>query len=691
MLSPSYHGGLIRCRICWMVGLSAFASVVAIAAAILVPSYFSQRRDVLGALEMAGLSSVRALIDIADIAEPSLRRAPNPEEMLRVGALIYKDTPLRGAAIFLPDWTVLGVFGERPDPEIMAPPEGPLEGRRILTPDGARYDVLWLPNETGIPYPVIGRIDTTRLGLALMDYVLNAVGVVLLISVFVTLCTMTILGVKVLAPLLALRDSLLGASDDLRDPVRYRLASRNDELGQVGSAFNRLIERVGSTLTALNESRAALLRANEQLANFDPLTGLPNRSLLMTRLRRTWGPLEAQRQLLTVAMLGVDGFRTINEARGHRVGDEVLAGLAGRFAEVLGDGVTVARYDGDTFVLVQEDLASPEAAEGQLRQVLSAIREPFTVESREVQVSCSAGVAVYPQDATDPDDLLRCAEVAMHHAKAQRRGLYRFFDASLDARVRLRWDMEEALRTAIGKSQFVVHFQPKVALGSGMVVGAEALVRWVHPERGLVRPDEFIGEAERTGLINPLGGWVLETVCRQLEEWRSAGLLSMPIAVNLSPIQLKDPDLPHAVSAALARAKLEPSLLELEITETVIMDNVAVTLGTLGALRDLGVALSIDDFGTGHSSLSYLRRLPVSKLKIDQSLVRGIEHGGSAATIADAIIALGRKLDLTLVAEGVESEDQAAFLRRCGCDEAQGFLYGRPMDAEAFAKHLTGY
>jgi diguanylate cyclase (GGDEF)-like protein len=427
----------------------------------------------------------------------------------------------------------------------------------------------------------------------------------------------------------------------------------------------------------------------EHQANYDMLTGLPNRNLLHDRLRQAVYMQRAPRTV-AVVFIDLDHFKFVNDSLGHSMGDKLLKGMAERLRSVLRDGDTVARLGGDEFVLILNDQANEEVIFRAMQRITAKLAEPIEIEGREMTLTCSAGISLYPQDGRDVDTLLKTADTAMYRAKEHGRSNFQFYTAEMNERVTERLAMESALRRAIERREFVLHYQQRVDLASGAMVGAEALVRWLHPEWGLVRPARFIPLAEETGLIVPIGEMVLREACRQARAWLDEGLKPGVVSVNLSARQFRQEGLVRLVSRVLEEARLDPRHLELELTESMVMHNVEAAVATLQGLKSLGVTLSVDDFGTGYSSLAYLRTLPIDKLKIDRSFVRDIGAGGErdGGVLAQAIISLGHNLHLHVVAEGVETDAQVRFLRRHRCDEVQGFFYGEPVEPVAHAKLL---
>lgn len=422
------------------------------------------------------------------------------------------------------------------------------------------------------------------------------------------------------------------------------------------------------------------------LAEHDVLTELPNRALCVERLRLALQQARRQGHSVAVLFIDLDRFKNINDSLGHHIGDALLRSVAQRLCASVREGDTVSRQGGDEFVVVLSQVRDAEEVRQVVQErLIPAVRQPHAVEGAELHVSCSVGIAIGPQDSDDLDELMRHADVAMYEAKSAGRDLARFFAPSMTEQAQLRMALEADLRRAIEQQQFELHWQPRVAASDGRLVGAEGLIRWHHPSRGLVSPAEFIPIAEETGLIVAIGAWVIDEACRQAARWREEGRPAITLSINLSARQLRQSDLVERVTESLARHGVAPRHLELELTESLAMEDADAHLRQLQALRQLGVRLSIDDFGTGHSSLAYLTRLPLDKLKIDRAFVKHMLDDAPDRAVTMAVIALGRTLGLTVVAEGVETLAQLQMLRQAHCDELQGYHIARPMPAAAFA------
>jgi diguanylate cyclase (GGDEF)-like protein len=422
----------------------------------------------------------------------------------------------------------------------------------------------------------------------------------------------------------------------------------------------------------------ALEKANSQLqhqATHDALTGLPNRLLLHDRLSRSIVHAERIESQIAVFALDLDRFKNINDSLGHGAGDELLKEVARRLTGVLRAEDTIARMGGDEFVIVIHTVNDQAAVQRIAGKIVEAVSRPYIIQSIEVQTTPSIGISLYPEDGETADLLLTHSDEAMYCAKHGGRNNFRFFTAEMDVFSHDRLQLESDLRTAIQDVQFELHYQPKVDIRTGAVSSSEALVRWRHPTRGMIPPDDFIPLAEETGLILPLGEWVLREACRQARAWQKAGMPFMRVAVNLSAIQFRQERLFDSVSAALADADLAPHYLEIELTETCVMANSEESTKILERLSRLGVLISIDDFGTGYSSMSYLRRFPIDKLKVDRSFIKDLGTSPEATSIVEAIISLAHSLKLKVIAEGVETPEQLAILRQLGCDQYQGYFF----------------
>ena len=464
-----------------------------------------------------------------------------------------------------------------------------------------------------------------------------------------------------------------------------------DSLVLVSSLAVLTIALLTSIFDARLEARTALLaeslaQANEELTHLalhDTLTGLPNRMLLADRISQAMAKVKEQGGCFSLMFIDLDGFKPVNDAFGHHLGDRLLREVALRLREQLRSQDTLARIGGDEFVLLVRLVEPDDAPQVAARQV-SLLSKPFRIDEHDLQISASIGITLYPGNGDTVEELLMNADAAMYHAKGAGKNGYSFFDASMNTNARKQLQLLQDLRQALDLQQFCLYYQPKFDASSGQAVGAEALLRWQHPTLGLLLPDAFIALAEKTGLIIPIGNWVLNEACRQMREWFDQGYSHWRMAVNLSALQFCHAGLVDNVAVALACHQLPANSLTLEITETTAMSDADASMAVLQQLSDMGVDLSIDDFGTGYSSLMYLKRLPANELKIDRGFVNDLEHDSDDAAIVSAIVALGQALGLRIVAEGVETDTQQRFLTTLGCDALQGYLLGHPQPAGQF-------
>jgi diguanylate cyclase (GGDEF)-like protein len=418
------------------------------------------------------------------------------------------------------------------------------------------------------------------------------------------------------------------------------------------------------------------------LAYHDPLTGLPNRLLFHDRLSQAIERARRARQLLTVMLVDLDRFKLINDSLGLVTGDQIIKGVADRLVQKLRKSDTVARLGGDEFMVLLLGTTGAEAAARVAQKLLDVLRPPLQVDGHELTTSASIGIALFPHDGDDADTLIKNADNALSRAKEQGRNHYQFYTDDMNATAFERLMLESRLRKALEQDEFVIYYQPKIALADGAVVGVEALLRWFHPDLGLVPPAEFIPLAEETGLIVDIGAWVLKTACAQVRRWQRMGHGRLELAVNISARQFQEKNLVATIAAAVEESGMQAGLIELELTESVIMRDAPEAARRLKELTALGIRLAIDDFGTGYSSLGYLKAFPISTLKIDRSFVRDIDRDPNSAALAQAIIAMASSLKLKVVAEGVETREQLEQLRASGCQELQGFIFSKALPPE---------
>jgi diguanylate cyclase (GGDEF)-like protein len=473
--------------------------------------------------------------------------------------------------------------------------------------------------------------------------------------------------------------------------VAYAVASLL-AIGSLDLLFQSLIG-IGMIASLLEDEREASELAADEIAHVayhDALTGMPNRPLFIDRLIVALAQARRANQRLAVFFLDLDRFKDINDSLGHYAGDTLLKSVAERIRRCVREGDTVARFGGDEFTILIPRIATIEDAAKIAQKILDTLKLPVAIGNRELFVTASVGIGIFPEDGADPETLVRNADTAMYRAKEQGRDGYQLYAPAMNACALERLALENTMRKALIQHELTLFYQPVVELSTNRIVGLEALIRWQHPELGLLLPAQFISTAEVSGLIVPIGKWVLQTACRQIRQWQKrVDDPDFTVSVNLSARQFQQLDLVSSVAEALEETGIDPRTLELEITESNAMHNTALTMQTLRDLKGLGVRISLDDFGTGYSSLNYLKNFPIDTLKLDQSFVREVPHDRNDTAIVSAVIALAHSLDLNVVAEGVETEEQLAFLHAQRCDRIQGFLFSAPMSAEQLEPYLV--
>jgi diguanylate cyclase (GGDEF)-like protein/PAS domain S-box-containing protein len=442
---------------------------------------------------------------------------------------------------------------------------------------------------------------------------------------------------------------------------------------------------VFSDISEIKESQNKL----NELVNHDPLTGLPNRRLINQLFEKSINHARRENHKIAILFIDLDRFKAINDSLGHTIGDKLLLEVSKRIKQAIRHNDVVGRLGGDEFLVIMDNLLNPEDASIKAKNILSVLHTEFLIEGKELYISASIGISLFPDDGEQVDSIIKAADIAMYQVKNNGKNNFCFYSDDLSTEVVERFNLENQLRRALERKQFEVYYQPQMSLISGEIIGAEALVRWNHPEFGLVSPDKFIPLAEETGIILLIGEWVLTQAAMFAKQWVKEGSSLQKIAVNVSGIQIIQSNFADTVYGVLVETDCNPSALEIEITESTIMQNTEHVIDTFNRIKTMGVSLAIDDFGTGYSSLSNLKRLPLDKLKIDRSFVCDLPHDQDDAVIAKAIYAMADSLGFTVVAEGIETIEQEKFLKEIGCQEAQGYLYGKPTNADNFAKLIN--
>lgn len=485
--------------------------------------------------------------------------------------------------------------------------------------------------------------------------------------------------------------SLLGSLEGI-DPMRPTQNKLDAPQGHDDDELGAWVHKINDLFKAIekyNSKRRVAEAHVERLSNYDMLTELPNRNQLLRRVEQSIQDANERNDLFAVLFCALDDFKSVNLLHSYHAGDKLLLTLADRFRAELGPSHTVARVGGDVFAIILTGLQNHYQAADMAQRVLDNVRQPFSFDNQSIRVSATIGITIYPHDAATSEQLLKNAENVMQLAKSQGGNGYQFYVANVDQKIRQAKVLEKELASAVEDGQLELAFQPQVNLITGEVRGAEALVRWRHPERGLVSPSEFIPLAERTGVITQIGEWVLEKACQALQRWHAQGLDHLTLSVNLSANQLHQTGIVNTIRQLLEHTGVPPHFLVLELTETAIMNNVDLAIRLLRQIKQLGVQLGIDDFGTGYSSLAYLKKMPMDEIKIDRSFVQDMLEDPDNGTIVDAIIQLGHSLNLSVIAEGTETLDQIRYLQECECDVAQGYYYSQPVSEEALLILLT--
>lgn len=667
---------LVNCRLCRNLTLAAFVAILTIEFAILIPSYRNYEESLLkDRVDIASQAIITFLkhSDGRDINEAELE-------------VLILNSPLAGISL-------RKAGTEYQAGETIGRPY-PADGLLRSTPRTSQgtIDLFWAGDEVLQNYEVLARVDVSHVSSELRAFVFRILGLSLLIAVFVTAVTMFVVGRMMLSPLLKLRDRISRAGEDAEHPLNYLTpAGRGDEFGEVEGAFNSMLKQNAAYLSRLKllnreldqllEERTRTLRRTEQELEirtlYDQLTGLANRSLFAEQLDRHFSDPEHGAVEEAVLVLGLNDFQTLNGLAGHEIGDKVLQEVARRIAGFNSEHGRVARLGGDVFgLLVGERGRAVAEIEVRILAVVEACQRPIQVGRKTFECEVSAGAAVFGLDGQDARTLLSHAEIAMHRAKKSPSQRVQFFASEFGEQVLHRQELIQSLKTAIENRQLQLYFQPQFDRRRRNT-GYEALLRWHHPTLGPVSPEEFVPLAEETGLIGKIGDWVLEQAVATLKGWSEKGF-SGRIAVNVSALQLHDSGFADRLSTLLENRGVSARQLELEITETALMQDIELAMTTLNRFRELDLTLAVDDFGTGYSSLAYLKALPVSRIKIDRTFVTGLPDNEQDQILCRTIITMAHTMGCEVIAEGVETEAQASWLALAGCDELQGYLLGIP-------------
>ncbi len=675
-----------KSRLSWRIATVVFLTILVTQFVILLLQVREHELKLLNDVREVGRSAITSVIEDA----PGLFETPITKHKAES---IIGSTIIDGFNIYSPkDFMLLGTYGK---------PISVLEinkdklSHTHRSNDGRAYEVIYRANDLRKPYIVAARLNSQNVKPAVGSYIKQSILIMLILSTLVTTVLMIALGHWLLEPILFMRTNLIAARNNPENPkIPDSPYNTKDEIGESISIAQELIRQNAENM---QQVRAAAEDKIHKLAFYDQLTGLPNRTLFSQKLMElafTQGEKTPKR--LAVVTLDLDHFKDINDSMGHNVGDAILRGVGKRLRSALPDQSVVARAGEDEFAITVPLNVGINTSREVAEKVSDIIRsKPFKVFNENFQVRTSIGVATYPDDGSDPSIVLKNADIALNRAKEEGRDRISEYSEDFDRAVQQRFQLLRDLRDALDNEELTVFYQPQFDLRKGTIIGAEALIRWWKKDNSkegstFISPGEFIPIAEQSGLIVPIGAWVMKEACRTAKKWYDAGK-DIRIAVNVSGAQFYQADLVDLTKNVLKETGVKPHLLELEVTESVFMDDISVAVETLKELHELGVELAIDDFGTGYSSLSYLRQFNIDRLKIDQSFIRNALTNNDDAAIAKTIINLGHSLNLQVIAEGVETSDHERFLLAEGCDEVQGFRYSKPVPKDEFWEFVENY
>lgn len=676
-----------RSRISWRIAITAFMTILLVQTIVLniglIPAY---KKEHFESLKEQARSAIALAID----PEHKDTRL-SPFRDVEVDRLI-RSTPVLGMAVYSYRFDFLRGYGS--DPVLIAGIGK--KDETYLSPDGRIYEVIFHGSDLQSIYTVVARIDTSEVEGKVSFYVIQNIIIMSILSLLVTNVLMIALGKWLLEPILYMRENLISAFKNPENPnITPSPYSVNDEIGAAIELSQKLIWQNAENLTHIKSTAEDKIH---KLAYYDTLTGLPNRSLFLQKLSESARLIhEDETHRFAIVALDLDHFKDVNDSMGHNVGDAILRAVGKRLASALPESAVVSRTGEDEFALMVPLKAGGFSGREVSERLIGVIRtEPFKVFNEEFQVRASVGVAIYPDDGMEPDTVLKNADIALNRAKEEGRDTIKEYSEDFDRAVQERFQMLRDLRDALEHDQLQLFFQPQLDLKSGKVIGAEALLRWWKPDNSkeggsFISPANFIPVAEQSGLIVPIGQWVTRKACEIGVMCKKEHGLDVRVAVNVSGNQFTQGDICGYVAQVLQETGLPPHMLELEVTESVFMDDIQHTVQILHNLHGLGVELAIDDFGTGYSSLSYLSQFPIDRLKIDQSFVRQALNDNENASIARAIINLGHSLNLKVIAEGVETLEHEEFLVAHKCDEVQGYRYCKPVPHEEFIEFVKNY
>ena len=675
-----------RSKLSWRITMVVFLTILTVQVSIMSITLQSYEQERIGDLVESARS---AIVPSLEGAMTNLYASPISDE---VAQRLITTTKLNGLAVYSTDLNLLKTYGE---PTALVILDQNAIGRTYRSADGKSYEMIFRPSALGRPYLIVARMDSSTIQPQVFAYVKQTLTIMMLMSAFVTTVLMVALGRWLLEPIIFLRNNLLRASENPENPrVEKSPFDPSDEIGVAIEISSKLIRQNADNIKRIKSAAEDQIH---KLAYYDTLTGLPNRTLFLLTLNEKTRSRESETVTrFAVITMDLDHFKDINDTMGHNIGDAILRAVGKRLRASMPESAVVARSGEDEFAITMPLNGDGLEARDIAERVIGVIRsEPFKVFNEMFQIRASIGAATYPDDGIDPDQVLKNADIALNRAKEEGRDLIKEYSEDFDRAVQQRFQMLRDLREAMEKKQLELYYQPQLDLNTGKVIGAEALLRWFKPDNSkeggtFISPADFVPIAEQSGLIVPIGEWVMRTACETAAEWAKAGHI-IRIAVNVSGAQFYQSDIVSYTKKVLEETGLPPHQLELEVTESVFMEDIQHTITILQSLHALGCELAIDDFGTGYSSLSYLRQFPIDRLKIDQSFIRNALNNTDDAAIARTIVALGHSLNLKVIAEGVETKEHETFLIAQGCDEVQGYRYSRPVPKSKFNEFVSTY
>lgn len=673
-----------KSRLSWRIASVVFLTILVVQMVILALTIPQEEKRLLNNIRELGRTAIAPVLE----APAGLLQSPITKEKAN---RLVSTTIVNGITIYTTDLIYLEKYGE---PVSITLREQNNLSKVYRSIDGSSYEVIYRPNDLRKPFIIVARLNSEEVTSLLVSYARQTVVIMMLLSAFVTTVLMIALGHWLLEPILFMRNNLLVAQENPENPkIEESPFDPNDEIGGAIAIAQELIRKNAENM---QQVRAAAEDKIHKLAYFDQLTGLPNRTLFLQKLTELAYSGEDENKKFAVITLDIDHFKDINDSMGHNVGDAILRGVAKRLRASMPESAIVAHAGQDEFAVAMSLNTDLNTSRDVGQKVADVIRgESFKVYNESFQIRTSIGVATFPDDGTDPNEVLKHADIALNRAKEEGRDRLREYSEDFDKVVQQRFQLLRDLRDALENDDLTIFYQPQFDLNTGAIIGAEALLRWFKKDDSkeggaFISPAEFIPIAEQSGLIVPIGNWVLKSACETAKKWHDAGK-EIRIAVNVSGAQFFQSDLVGYTKQVLKETGVKPHLLELEVTESVFMDDISIALETLKKLHELGVELAIDDFGTGYSSLSYLRQFNIDRLKIDQSFIRNALINSDDAAITRTIINLGHSLNLSVIAEGVETIEHEKFLLDHGCDEVQGFRYSKPVPKDEFWKFAENY